>query len=84
MNLKNKLGDFYFPESRLNGLKLLQSQPPESKTSYFDSRSTLAFVEDDHIPFMKRGKKYLYIFQLLCFGYILYEFQLECRLVRGG
>lgn len=42
-------------ENRLNSLKLLETQPPEGKTNYFDSRSTLAFVEDDHVPFMKRG-----------------------------
>ncbi|GIY06495.1 glutaminyl-peptide cyclotransferase [Caerostris darwini] len=42
-------------EKRLNALKLLEAHPPEGNTHYFDSRSTLAFVEDDHIPFMKRG-----------------------------
>ncbi|GFR08934.1 glutaminyl-peptide cyclotransferase [Trichonephila clavata] len=42
-------------EKRLNSLKLIDAHPPESQTRYFDSRSTLAFVEDDHIPFMKRG-----------------------------
>ncbi|CAL1274844.1 unnamed protein product [Larinioides sclopetarius] len=42
-------------EKRLNVLNLIDAHPPESSTKYFDSRSTLAFVEDDHIPFMKKG-----------------------------
>ncbi|KAG8184728.1 hypothetical protein JTE90_019331 [Oedothorax gibbosus] len=42
-------------EKRLNSLNLVEAHAPQSSTKYFDSRSTLAFVEDDHIPFMKRG-----------------------------
>ncbi|KFM75958.1 Glutaminyl-peptide cyclotransferase, partial [Stegodyphus mimosarum] len=42
-------------EHRLNSLGLVEAEPPESRTQYFDSRSTLAFVEDDHIPFMRKG-----------------------------
>ncbi|GIX81833.1 glutaminyl-peptide cyclotransferase [Caerostris extrusa] len=45
----------FLQKKRLNALKLLEAHPPEGNTHYFDSRSTLAFVEDDHIPFMKRG-----------------------------
>ncbi|XP_054722339.1 glutaminyl-peptide cyclotransferase-like [Uloborus diversus] len=48
-------------EQRLNSLKLVEAAPPESMTYYFDRRSTLAFVEDDHVPFMKRGVPILHL-----------------------
>lgn len=41
------------PEKRLHRLKLLQSHPQE--TMYFQPGEPLSLVEDDHIPFLRRG-----------------------------
>lgn len=41
-------------EQRLNAQGLIETHPPEEKTNYFDSRYSFSFVEDDHVPFMKK------------------------------
>ncbi|XP_015918949.1 glutaminyl-peptide cyclotransferase [Parasteatoda tepidariorum] len=48
-------------EKRLNSLGLLDAEPPRSETHYFDSRTILAYVEDDHVPFMRLGVPILHL-----------------------
>lgn len=46
-------------EKRLHRLKLLQSHPQE--TMYFQPGEPLSLVEDDHIPFLRRGVPVLHL-----------------------
>ncbi|XP_023226724.1 glutaminyl-peptide cyclotransferase-like [Centruroides sculpturatus] len=48
-------------EQKLNSLKHIESHPPEVKTNYFSKYSTLSFIEDDHIPFMKKNVPIIHI-----------------------
>ncbi|KAI1295349.1 Glutaminyl-peptide cyclotransferase [Halotydeus destructor] len=48
-------------ERRLNGLKALEAHKPETETSYFNNRRSFGGIEDDHIPFMRKGVKILHI-----------------------
>lgn len=48
-------------EQKLNHLKYIESHPPETKTTYFSKSFTLARIEDDHIPFMKKNVPILHI-----------------------
>jgi glutaminyl-peptide cyclotransferase len=48
-------------ERRLNELGRLESHAPEPTTSYFNNRRSFSYVEDDHIPFFRRGVMILHI-----------------------
>ncbi|XP_076321545.1 glutaminyl-peptide cyclotransferase-like [Tachypleus tridentatus] len=48
-------------ERRLNAMKRFELSPPLFATNYFYNKNTFSFVEDDHIPFLKRGVPILHL-----------------------
>jgi glutaminyl-peptide cyclotransferase len=48
-------------EHKLNELKALEPHPPEEATSYFINKQSFGYIEDDHIPFFKKGVPILHI-----------------------
>ena len=53
---------YFYVEKKLNDLKLMHITSRRKKeTSYFNSRQTFGYIEDDHIPFMKRDVMILHI-----------------------
>lgn len=42
-------------------MRLLESHPPQSRTSYFKNRQIFGGIEDDHVPFLRRGVPILHI-----------------------
>ncbi|XP_013782600.1 glutaminyl-peptide cyclotransferase-like [Limulus polyphemus] len=48
-------------ERRLNAMKRLELSPPLFTTNYFYNKNSFSFVEDDHLPFLKRGVPILHL-----------------------
>ncbi|RWS04322.1 glutaminyl-peptide cyclotransferase-like protein, partial [Dinothrombium tinctorium] len=48
-------------ETKLNDLKLLESHPPQHRTAYFRDVQKFSYIEDDHVPFVKKDVPVLHI-----------------------
>lgn len=48
-------------ESELNSGRLMRSSTPSRGTNFFKNRRSFGMIEDDHIPFMRKGVKILHL-----------------------
>jgi glutaminyl-peptide cyclotransferase len=45
----------------LNDLNLIETNTGKKRSAYFNSRQTFGYIEDDHIPFLRRNVPILHI-----------------------